>query len=187
MPSPVGHAIAGFAAAWIADGLAAPTGPRPVAPVSRGALAALGGGFAAACALLAASPDLDILTGTHRAFSHSLGAAVVVGVAAGFLARRLRLRTVVAGATCAAAYATHVLLDWLARDAVSPHGIMALWPGSPAYYTSGVDVFFEVSRRYWDPSEFIVGNLGSLAWELVVLAPVAGVAWWLRARAKGSR
>jgi membrane-bound metal-dependent hydrolase YbcI (DUF457 family) len=188
MPSPVGHALAGLATAWIADALVPalrrPTRGNQPAAISEGAIGAL----ALGCAVVAAAPDLDILTGSHRALSHSVGAAVIVGLVAGILfARRWRLAAGGAVGLCTTAYGTHLLLDWLARDATSPRGIMALWPGSPAYYTSGVGLFFEVSRRYWDPREFIVGNLGSVVWELALLGPLAGAAWWLSARARRSR
>jgi len=89
--------------------------------------------------------------------------------------------------TCVAAYATHPLLDWLGTDTALPRGIMVLWPVSPAYYTSGVDLFLKISRSYWKADEFIIGNLQSLAWELVVLLPVAAVAWWVRKRALAGR
>jgi membrane-bound metal-dependent hydrolase YbcI (DUF457 family) len=188
MPSPVGHALAGLATAWIAGALVpglrhSARGTAPDAP-SEAAIGAL----ALGCAAVAAAPDLDILAGSHRALSHSVGAAVIVGLAVGVaLARRWKLATAGTVLLCTAAYGTHMLLDWLAQDASSPHGIMALWPGSLAYYTSGVDLFFEVSRRYWDPREFIVGNLGSVLWEVVLLGPVSGAAWWLNRRMARSR
>ena len=34
---------------------------------------------------------------------------------------------------------------------------------------SGLDIFGEVSRRYWLLNEFILGNLRAVSWELVVL------------------
>jgi inner membrane protein len=184
MPTPVGHALAGLATAWVADALAPlPRRPTAEAGVKR-TFAALGGGLALACVVLAASPDLDILTGTHRAASHSLGAALVVGLGAALVARRWQLPVLRTAVTCGAAYATHVLLDWLGMDSAPPYGIVALWPASSAYYTSGADLFLEISRRYWKADEFIVGNLESLAWELLILGPIAAAAWWLRARTR---
>ena len=59
---------------------------------------------------------------------------------------------------------------------------MALWPISTAYFYSGVDLFAGVSRRYWKPEEFIVSNAISVAREIVILGPVAAVAFWLRRR-----
>jgi hypothetical protein len=44
------------------------------------------------------------------------------------------------------------------------------------------DLFLEVSRRYWKPEEFIVGNFKTVGWESVVLLPIVAVAWWTRRR-----
>ena len=187
MPTPIGHALAGLATAWVADALA-PMPRRPASQAPSGSrFAALGGGLAVACAALAAAPDVDIFVGSHRAFSHSVGALAVVGLLAGILARRWRMPPIRTAVTCVAAYATHPLLDWLGTDTALPRGIMVLWPVSPAYYTSGVDLFLKISRSYWKADEFIIGNLQSLAWELVVLLPVAAVAWWVRKRALAGR
>jgi membrane-bound metal-dependent hydrolase YbcI (DUF457 family) len=184
VPSPVGHALAGLATAWVADALA-PIPRRPSANAgSKGKFAALGGGLALTCAVLAAAPDVDILTGTHRAVSHSLGAALVVGIVAALVARRWRLPVLRTAVTCGAAYATHMLLDWLAMDSAPPYGIVVLWPISRAYHTSGANMFLEISRRYWRADEFIIGNLQSLAWELLLLGPIAALAWWVRRRAR---
>jgi hypothetical protein len=59
---------------------------------------------------------------------------------------------------------------------------MALWPLSTAYFYSGIDLFAEVSRRYWKPDEFIVRNAWSVARELLILGPVAVGAFWFRLR-----
>ena len=83
----------------------------------------------------------------------------------------------IAGLTIAAAYATHILLDWLGKDTAPPFGLQALWPFSSRYYISGADLFMEISRRYWKPDEFLVGNLKAGAWELLLLGPIAALAW----------
>ena len=54
---------------------------------------------------------------------------------------------------------------------------MMLWPFSSRFFLSGYDVFMAISRRYWLPEEFIVGNLRALGWELMVLLPVLLAAW----------
>ena len=175
MPSPVGHALTGLVTAWVL----APAAPRSHAGSwPQRLVAGLGGGLAVTCGMLAATPDLDILVNSHRTFTHSLGAALIAGVAAAFLARLWRLPAARTGVVCGAAYASHVVLDWLGMDSANPHGIMVLWPISSAFYTSGADLFMEISRRYWKPDEFIAGNLTSIAWELLLLGPIAAVAWW---------
>jgi membrane-bound metal-dependent hydrolase YbcI (DUF457 family) len=183
MPSPVGHLVAGFAVAWAAEALAPPrhTGLVGGAPDrSEGpALTPL----VAVCGVLALAPDVDILWATHRAYTHSLGAVVLVACVAAAIARA-RGRTVVPFAlACAAAWGSHVLLDWLGHDSSPPVGLMALWPFTDTYTYSGLDLFGDVSRRYWRPREFILGNAAAVLRELLILAPPAALAFWLRRRA----
>ena len=49
----------------------------------------------------------------------------------------------------AAAWASHVLFDWLGSDDTPPLGVMALWPLSSAFYFADAFVFEAISRRYW--------------------------------------
>ena len=65
MPTPVGHALGGLTAAFLINAFAR----RPALTV----------GLLAASAAVAVSPDLDILVGSHRTYTHSVGAVVVVG------------------------------------------------------------------------------------------------------------
>ena len=97
-----------------------------------------------ACAVLAVSPDFDNLFHTHRTYSHSLGAAAIVWMLAAVVAWRLRLSVVRVATICAAAYASHVLLDWLGRDDSAAGGLMVLWPMSARYYRSGLNLFLEL-------------------------------------------
>jgi hypothetical protein len=79
-----------------------------------------------------------------------------------------------------AAVGSHVVLDWLGHDSSPPFGVMALWPFRHDYFISGLDVFADVSRRYWKPDEFILGNAMSIAREVLVLGPLAAVAFRAR-------
>jgi inner membrane protein len=153
MPSPVGHALGGIVVGW------------GVAP--RRDLAA-----AITLSLVAAGPDLDLLIHRHRGPSHSLGAAIIAGLLAWAITRRPRW-----GVAAALAWGSHVLLDWLGRDAKPPFGIMALWPFSHAHYQSGLAIFPPTSRRYW-LGEFWVVNLKALGVELLILAPLAALVVW---------
>ena len=159
MPTPVGHALAGLTTAWLCHSRRVAEGPL------------------IACVVAAVAPDVDILFHSHRMYAHSIGAVLIVGLVAWLVVRNWG-----AAFTIAAAYGTHVLLDWLARDSAPPLGLMALWPFSTRFYLSGADLFLEVSRRYWKPDEFIWGNLKSVAWEVLLLAPVATLAWTLQRR-----
>ena len=163
MPTPFGHAIGGLAAAFLTNSAA--RRPHLTMPILLSSAA------------LAVAPDLDILVGTHRAHTHSVGAIAAVGAIAWLV---LRGRVSDAGPSAAvltAAYASHALLDLLGRDTRIPRGLTLLWPFSDTYYMSSVSIFGEVSRRYWLPGEFILSNLRALTWELVVLLPVLLVAW----------
>lgn len=187
MPSPVGHVVAGLAVVWAADALGARRGARaawaPPVPTARPVPAAVP---AAACVLLALAPDADILFGAHRAVTHSLGAVFIVGALAALAAWRLRLPVRASALVCSAVWASHIVLDWLGHDSRAPIGIMALWPLSDAYFSSGFDVFADVSRRYWNLDEFVFRNARSVAREVALLAPLAAVAGVLRRRRRRS-
>ena len=162
MPSPLGHALGGIAAGWIV----APPRDRSVAGTLRsGAL------FAA----LALVPDVDLLLDQHQGPTHSLGAALIAGLAVGAFTRQGRL-----GAAAACAYATHILLDWLGADTAPPFGIMALWPVTREHYLSRVDLFLGVLRR--NRRGILVVQPEVDARELLILAPVAWLVFQLRVR-----
>ena len=157
MPSPVGHFLGGVAVGCLA-------GRRASWP------------FLALCGVAAALPDADFLLPIrHRGVSHSIGAAAVV-FAAAVAVQRFRWR---GAALVAAAYASHVLLDWLGADSSSPRGLMALWPLTSNYFISDFDVFNSVDRRYWLDG-FWRRNAEALARELAILLPVVGLMWWWR-------
>ncbi len=163
MPTPVGHALGGLAAAFLANSAA--RHPRLTVPVLWSAAA------------LAVVPDLDILTGSHRTYSHSLGAVALVGVVAWMVLRRRHADAPALAIALAAAYGSHLVFDLMGKDTRDPTGLTVLWPLSSAYYMTGWNIFGEVSRRYWLPDEFVLGNFRAMAWELIVLAPLFLAAW----------
>lgn len=163
MPSPVGHGLGGIAAAW------------PLVP-ERTRRAAL------ILAAVAIAPDLDLLVGTHRGASHSIGAALIAGLAAGSLwsalAPSLGLRrpsrrdTLRVALSATIAWASHVLLDWLSNDTRPPIGIMALWPFTHEYYKASIEIFPAVSRKYWE-ARFWKYNAHALAVEVPLMGAIA--------------
>ncbi len=179
MPSPLGHALGGAAAAWLAGGrLPRNVHATIVFPLIGGRLRRTLGPSALEAALfgtVAVLPDLDLLAGVHRTVTHSIGAVVLAGMAA-FLVTRGRWPAIAVGVM--AAWGSHLLLDWLGADMSPPAGLMALWPFTSSYYQSPFGFFDAISRRYWLPDEFIWHNLRAVAKEAVVLAPVA----WLASR-----
>ena len=173
MPSPVGHALGGFAVGWLAA-----RSSRLDRPLLTGLV------FAG----LGVAPDLDIVVeGTHRLYTHSIAAVGLVALLAALSLRIAGARVADAGARRAlvvaatAAYASHLLLDWLGDDRSVPIGIRAFWPFSDAYFQSDLRWFPPVERRYWLPG-FWTANLRAIGREVAVLAPLVVFAVWVRAR-----
>jgi membrane-bound metal-dependent hydrolase YbcI (DUF457 family) len=183
MPSSVGHALAGVAAAWTADlvpGARAGRNAAPAASLYRRA----GGGLTLACLILPTLPDADLLFHTHRTYTHSVGAVAVVGLAAALVAALLPGRPVLRVAlTCAAAYATHLALDWLSVDTLPPYGLQAWWPFSDAWVISGWDLFAQTERRHFLSAATIWINAQAVAREVAILAPLVLALWLVRVKA----
>jgi membrane-bound metal-dependent hydrolase YbcI (DUF457 family) len=173
MPSPVGHALGGLIAAFVVNAWA--WRPRLTLPLL------------AAAAAISVAPDVDLLVGSHRTYSHSVGGVAIVFVMS-WLLLRTRVSRLAATAVLTAAYASHIALDWMSKDTSQPSGLTALWPFTTKNYKSGWDLFGEISRRYWLPEEFILGNLRAASWELAVLTPLLVVAWahWSRTTLKSN-
>jgi membrane-bound metal-dependent hydrolase YbcI (DUF457 family) len=157
MPSPIGHALGGVAAAWAIV-------PRK--------------NFNAAAALAAAAlaPDLDLLVGDHRGISHSFGAAVIAGAVAWVAVTLTRQHD--ASRWCAAvtlAWGSHIVLDWLSNDTRPPIGVMALWPITRDYYKASIEIFPAVSRR-WGDTRFWQYNIYAAVVEVLIMTPLLALA-----------
>jgi membrane-bound metal-dependent hydrolase YbcI (DUF457 family) len=124
---------------------------------------------AAILSVVAGAPDLDLLVHSHRAESHSVGAALIAGLAALIISRSPRW-----AAAVTLAWTSHVLLDWLSNDTRPPLGVMALWPFTRDYYKASIEIFPPVSRRYWE-SRFWIYNLWAVFVELLVLLPLTAL------------
>lgn len=132
--------------------------------------------------MLGMSADLDFVVGAHRSATHSIGATVVAGMAMAATVSTARLRVGVFGA---AAYGSHVLLDWLGTDPGQPSGVMVFWPFSDEFYVSDPSLFLRVCREWWLLG-CLTHNVQAVVWELIVLLPLAAVAIVL-ARRRGRR
>ena len=176
MPTPAGHALAALALAPFV-GRSRETSPADDRPSFRTTSAIL---IACACA-----PDLDLAlrfvdgANHHRGISHSVGAAVIVGVAGEIVRRAFRLR-IPNGAWLALAWASHALLDWMGVDTSPPRGLMALWPWSGEFVIAPFAVFYDVIRSF--SLEAMRHNAIAAAIEVAILGPLAFLAW----RARGS-
>ena len=136
MPSPVGHALAGVAVAWASDLAPGRRAWRTTNPKAS-LFARAGGKLTLACGALAAAPDLDLFFPIrHRAVTHSLGAVIVIFIVAAAVTgwvTRTRMSSPALpgpgleperpappiwriGLMCAAAYGSHLFLDWLSVD-----------------------------------------------------------------------
>jgi membrane-bound metal-dependent hydrolase YbcI (DUF457 family) len=182
MPSPIGHALAGIAVAWAADLVPGDRAWRAAsdwAPWYRRA----GNGLTLACSAIAVAPDLDLLFVTHRTVTHSIGAVLFVGVFCAALAANAHRPIARVGLMCAAAYASHLFLDWLGTDATPPHGIEALWPLSREWFVSGTDVFRQTERREVWTSATMLKNVRAIVQEIAILGPTAVALWLVRVKA----
>ena len=155
VPSPVGHALGGL----IVGELLAPSA-------------------LILCAVAGVTPDVDFLWGGHNRQTHSLGAAVIAGVVVLAWKRNPRLALAVM-----LSWASHVVFDWLGSDDTPPLGVMALWPLNSNFYFADAYVFEAISRRYW-LDNFFSHNAWAVMKEILILGPVASVAWWLRRGSK---
>jgi hypothetical protein len=84
---------------------------------------------------------------------------------------------------CAAAYVTHLLLDWLGVDAFPPRGIQGLWPFSHTWYISDADLFRQTARQEVFTASNIIMNLQAIAQEIAILGPAAVAVWLVRVKA----
>jgi len=190
MPTPIGHALAGVAAAWAVDLVPGDRLSR-IAHTSASWYQRAGNGLTLICAGLAVAPDVDLLLlpfypQSHRTVTHSVGAALVVGMLAGAVAARTRRSAagVARVATmCVTAYATHLLLDWLGADNYPPRGIQLLWPFSHAWFISDLDLFPQTARRQIFTAPIVRLNLVAIAQESAILLPILVALWLVRVKA----
>lgn len=189
MASPIGHALAGIAVAWGAD-LIPGTRAWRIAPPSASWSERAGNGLTLACAVLAAAPDLDLFFGRfHRTMTHSFFSVAIVAVVAAVVAARAQLPRAARGATtrivfmCAGAWATHLLLDWLAADRSTPRGIQLLWPFDGTWFISGWDIFPGSERRQLFSAATMRRNAEAITRDVVVLAPIVALLWLVRVKA----
>ena len=179
MPSPIGHALGGLIVALAFGGRGSPAGSEVA---DRAEARVLSGErrrareLLAVCTAVACLPDIDFLWGRHNLETHSLGFALLVGIAIYAWKRSAPLAI-----AATLAVATHVLFDWLGSDDSPPIGVMALWPFSSGYYFADAFLFDAISRRYW-LAGFIQHNVLAVLKEIAILGPVAAVLWWRRRR-----
>ena len=169
MPSPVGHALAGIAAGW----LAAP----PASSVSSRAFRLQ----AAILGAVAVAPDLDLLINRHSRETHSVGAAAIVATIAALWRWPVAATRGRIWAAIFLAWVSHPLLDALAIDTAPPIGVMAFWPFSREHMQTGLAIFSPISRNWGQPG-LVAHNAWAVVRELAILGPITAAVWWLRRR-----
>jgi membrane-bound metal-dependent hydrolase YbcI (DUF457 family) len=194
MPSPIGHALAGVAVAWSAEQLPGPAGLKRPFP--------LGVTLSCVTLAVLPDADLLYMpihrTMTHSIGATILVTIVAIAVT-GKVTRLSTLRrcqdrrgsargTTRAGQEetpparayvlwglvlmCAAAHASHLLLDWLGADPSWPFGIQVLWPFSHRWFISGWNLFPYTERRHMFSAGSMAINLKAAAWEIAVMGPI---------------
>lgn len=166
--------MAGAIVAWSAERL-----PPGIRPLPRTTATILGAG-----ALLAVAPDIDLLyVPLHRTASHSVTAVAFVMIVAAVVTRWVTGRAHWGlAAVCAAAYGSHLVLDWLGEDLNVPQGIQALWPLSDQWFLSGWDVFRSTQRARPLSLPSIQYNLRTAIQELLTLGPLLILLWITKGR-----
>lgn len=136
-------------------------------------------------AFVANLPDFDFFVGMlygepnrfHRHFlSHSLGAAVVVGLLIALVFARSAqesfwLNFVVYFGVCF----SHVLLDYFSADTAVPYGVPMFWPFTSEYFMSPLPIFMSIKKvndSSFFQSLFVLHNILAALWELVICVPV---------------
>jgi inner membrane protein len=175
MPSPVGHLLAGLCV-------------YGAVPADRGRVVSQSG--LAVAALVSIAPDLDlalnVLTGRnyHQAHSHSVGAALIAGLAVWALSARRRWpHSGRLGLTAGLAWLSHVGLDYLSVDTSPPIGLMALWPLSDDWHKFRWPILLPISRHLEWAAQ--ARNVLAAAWEVVLLGPLLALTWRLRRARSG--
>ncbi len=126
------------------------------------------------CALAACLPDIDFFWGRHNMETHSVGFAVLVGLAVFIWRRDARL-----SAAVALAVGSHVLFDWLGSDDSPPLGRDgALAVQRPVLLCRRVRVRGHLAALL--VAGFFTHNLLAVAREIAILGPIVAVIWWRR-------
>lgn len=162
VPTPIGHALGAMAAGWLVG--------RP--PAARRALATQ----VLVLVALGMAPDLDLIIGRHSRETHSVGAAVLVGLIAAWQRWPIAVTRFRVFAAACLAWGSHPLLDALGVDMTIPRGVMAWWPFSQAHVQTGLDLFLPIYRRS-DPAP-VAHNVVAALREIAILGPVVAFVWW---------
>jgi membrane-bound metal-dependent hydrolase YbcI (DUF457 family) len=182
MPSPIGHVLGGVAVAWAADLVPGDRVWR-TAPAMASWYLRAGNGLTLLCAGLGAAPDLDLAFVAHRTVTHSIAAALVVGLLAAAVAAGSGRPVTRIALMCAGAYGSHLLMDWLGVDRYPPRGIQLLWPINNEWYISDADIFRQTARLRIFTRGPMLTNASAILQEIAILVPIMVALWLVRVKA----
>lgn len=177
MPSPIAHTLAAYTTLVSLE-------PSLVSNREKNSLA-LGSAF-----VFGSLADADFIvahftTATylhHHYFSHSIP-FVLAFTAFCWIALKLLRRPSPAkwAGLFGAAYASHLLLDYLTEDGSFPYGIPLLWPMTSQHFVAPVTIFYSIHRGTWQ-AIFSPENLQALLMELAVMIPITLLAVFIARR-----
>lgn len=140
---------------------------------------------------IACLPDVDVVPGLllygnptlfHHQAAHSLAAGGLIALLTIMVARWLNLEARRWGFWAGSVYESHVVLDLLVDDSTPPRGEQLLWPFSSDYVIAPITPLPRFD--YFDPIEGILRSLFSshnflaITQEILLLSPIACVAWY---------
>jgi membrane-bound metal-dependent hydrolase YbcI (DUF457 family) len=138
MPLPIGHALAGIAFFQTRPGLFFKNKWHD----------------ALFLIFLANLADADFLPGLlvgfpnryHHGIFHSLGAALAISVAIGWIFLRKKRHPWRLSALVFLVFCSHLLLDFFTYDFAAPYGLPLFWPIANDYYIAGHPIFINITR-----------------------------------------
>jgi len=134
---------------------------------------------------MAIAPDLDFIPGIlqgqpnlyHQGISHSIGAALVVSLAAAFFIGKGNLWK--HWGLLLAAYVSHLVIDFFGPDLRPPYGLPLFWPITEKHFISPLSIFFgmhhaastHASMLDWTKGVFSLHNFRAIVVEIAVIVP----------------
>lgn len=173
MCTPFAHGLAGYAVLVLGE-------PR-LASDFRSNLQAMGTGF-----VFGTLADADFLVAyftknpvlQHHYFSHSIPFVILIGILSFLLVKLLvPSRALHLAMVLAAAYGSHLLLDYFTHDGSPPIGIPLLWPLAHKHFIAPVEFFLSIHRGSIE-ALFGPHNFKALFRESLILGPFALAAYW---------
>ena len=154
-------------------------------------------GLIAACVAAANAADLDFLTGSidggflfyHHGITHSLIAAIAAGLVAASIAwRAADLSSFRVGLLVGLAYASHVLLDFVAFTPSEPTDMPIFWPvAADIGWATPIQVFASIQHGGTLSSLPGVVTRADTLWAIAREVAVMGCVWLIAAWLAGRR